>query len=1273
MDVDGGKRKSYFSTHRKTAPSFSHSAIPAAKTEVLKNLRHIVQPHVDSFNFFLGNGLKAAIRDIPETIVQADDGTGPIVRVGVSSVNVGYPTRTGPCADARLFPSECRERGVWYAAALNVTFSVAYNKEPPQLVTKTFPQLPLMTRTTHCHLRNLTPAQLVKRHEEAHEFGGTFICNGIERVIRMLQIPKRNHPMAIERPSFRKRGPNYSSKAVVIRCVRRDQSAVSVSLHYLKDGGAMIRFSVNKQEFFIPAVLVLKALVDTSDQEIYNRVVSEGNVNSAFVSGRIELNLSESKRYNLFTKSQHLAYVGARFRAALRMPPCVSDAEVGEFLFRRFIFVHLSEDEAEHAGATKESEAERAFQTAKVGQDKFDLLVVMLRKLYAFVTDDVMEDNADSLMNQEILTPGHLYLMIVKEKIEEYMNGLKLSMIKDRRTNRAVMEGRLHDLVYYQKIMARQGDIGEKMKYFLATGNLVSTSGLDLMQASGYTVVAEKLNYYRYLAHFRSVHRGAFFTTMKTTTVRKLLPESWGFLCPVHTPDGGPCGLLQHLSSSASIVCEDPRITDGAATVEAMRTLFGGMGMNSLTRNSGLLVQAASELSVVLDGRIMGSIPAAKAERFVDQLRALKVLKQRGVPPSLEIAYFPPVDGAEKDPEEKGSADGEQKRKRRGPYPGLYLATAAARLVRPVWHRQLDKEETLGPMEQVFLDIACTDEECLEEEKRNEGSGGVMYGRAPTHVEITPTNMLSVIASLTPFSDFNQSPRNMYQCQMGKQTMGTPAHSLVHRTDTKLYRIQTPQAPIVQNKGQEMYGMDEYPNGTNAVVCVISYTGYDMEDAMIINKSSMERGFGHGTVYKTLTFETVPTAGEYFGNVDPRGSRKAQATAPAGGADAVATKTVFDDEEGSGETGATRIQATAGSVSSIVDDATTKLFYQSLDKDGLPPVGVMVREGEPLCSIINESTGKSRAMKHKGSEPAYIDEVRMVSENKVKIKLRFNRNPIVGDKFSSRHGQKGVCSVLWPQRDMPFTESGMSPDVIINPHAFPSRMTIGMLIESMAGKAGALHATYQDSTPFQYHENQYAVDYFGEQLRAAGYNYYGSEPLYSGVDGREMHADIFIGVVYYQRLRHMVSDKSQVRSTGTINVLTRQPIKGRKKHGGIRFGEMERDSFIAHGASFLLQDRLMNCSDKHTAYVCKSCGSLLGPTSVKSRKARGGKDTSDGLDDEEDEIICRACSGSQKDGEGEESKGNGTSEIVRVSMPYVFRYLANELGAMNIKMNLHID
>ena len=295
-------------------------------------------------------------------------------------------------------------------------------------------------------------------------------------------------------------------------------------------------------------------------------------------------------------------------------------------------------------------------------------------------------------------------------------------------------------------------------------------------------------------------------------------------------------------------------------------------------------------------------------------------------------------------------------------------------------------------------------------------------------------NMLSLIASMTPFSDFNQSPRNMYQCQMGKQTMGTPTHAWPHRIDSKMYRIQTPQAPVVQNKNQAKFKMDEYPNGTNAVVAVITYTGYDMEDAMILNKSSFERGFAHASVYKTQTVELADGGGS---------SRKGKRSTSKN----FSNKPVVGGRGGKGGKGG---KGGRGGRSPRAGQVVGDKICESLGKDGLPPIGLKVEKGDPLYVIVDKETGDVKIGKHKEAEPAYVDEVRLLAGDdksgtieKVSIKLRFNRNPVVGDKFSSRHGQKGVMSVLWPQVDMPFTESGMTPDVIINPHAFPSRMTIG--------------------------------------------------------------------------------------------------------------------------------------------------------------------------------------------------------------------------------------
>ncbi len=313
--------------------------------------------------------------------------------------------------------------------------------------------------------------------------------------------------------------------------------------------------------------------------------------------------------------------------------------------------------------------------------------------------------------------------------------------------------------------------------------------------------------------------------------------------------------------------------------------------------------------------------------------------------------------------------------------------------------------------------------------------------------------------------------------------MGTPAHNLSHRTDNKLYRIQTGQTPIVRPNLHNEYGIDGYPSGVNAVVAVISYTGYDMEDASIINKSAHERGYAYGTVYK----------GQFI-DLSDRRQRGEPITCHFGLFSAVHV-------------------ADRSRYKKITD------LMQFLDVDGLPHIGTRLTNGDPLCAYVDDTTGRLHIEKYKSMEIAYVDEVRLVGSDsgdeplqKVHIKLRIPRPPVIGDKFSSRHGQKGVCSQKWPAIDMPFSESGIIPDVIINPHAFPSRMTIGMFVESIAGKAGALCGTAYDATPFTFSEENTASAFFGEKLKSAGFNYHGNEPMYSGITGEEFKADIYLGV-----------------------------------------------------------------------------------------------------------------------------------------------------------------
>lgn len=613
--------------------------------------------------------------------------------------------------------------------------------------------------------------------------------NGIERCVRMLQIPRRNHPTAIQRSNYKNRGPTYTDLGVAIRCARHngDQSSITNTVHYLTTGGATLKFVARKQEFLIPILIILRALsgpqsasspadaaggstIGISDEELYKRIV-QGDESNTFLRARAELLLQDAKaRFpNLNTPDQCLAYIGSRFRRLSQRAETTSDIDIGHYMIRRYVLIHLPSY-----------------------KDKLECVLLLLRKLYSFAAGDCGVDNADSLQNQELLTPGHLMCSFVKEKFDEMLQAIRLGMTIEMRKDYSRFAGKIQDGTFWGKLFDRysgnsSGGIGKKVGHFLSTGNIISSSGLDLMQVSGYTIVAERLNFLRYCSHFRSVHRGQFFMEMKTTAVRKLLPDQWGFLCPVHTPDGGPCGLLSHLSLKCSAMTSPAdKNAKGMANLDDLLIRLGvspiGAGGH---KGEGRAASTHSNFPVCLDGRLIGSANPSTCKAIAAHLRSLKVTEPPQVPPTLEVALIPLGD--------KGS-----------PYPGLYLFTGAARLVRPVLQRASGKTEMIGPMEQAFMDIACLDEDVRE---------GIT-----THMELDPTNMLSLIANLTPFSDQNQSPRNMYQCQMGKQTMGTPGHSLPFRTDNKLYKLQNPQAPIVQTATHGEYKMDEYPNGCNAVV-----------------------------------------------------------------------------------------------------------------------------------------------------------------------------------------------------------------------------------------------------------------------------------------------------------------------------------------------------------------------------------------------------------------------------------------------------------------------
>lgn len=512
-------------------PSYSEEFVDSS---VRLRLQHLVAPHVDSFDYFLEHGIEEAISEM----IPMEFDLSPTLKVTMqySAGKVLHPSKKDELLDGVFSPREARESGTSYCGAMSAQLEVTINDSDDAMsLSIKMGDLPIMVMSDRCHLKGLSSQKMVSMKEEANEMGGYFILNGIERVIRLLQVPRRNFATAVERNSYKNRGQSYSDKGVMMRCTRKDNTSVSVTMHYLNNGGATLRFVLRKQEFLLPVILVAKCLAEMSDKELFDRMVA-GDVSNTFLTTRLELLLRDFKSYRCHTRTECLAFVGSLFRASLPISDSTSDEEAGLLLIRMYLFVHCESL-----------------------SDKLECMIHMLRKLFSFAQGKCVADNPDALINHDILLPGHLFTMIVKEKFDEVLYGIRQVLRRDYKLNPVKCEATVMNAKLLQgKIELISKSVGQKLCSFLSTGNLISSSGLDLQQATGFTIVAERLNLLRYMSHFQSVHRGQFFTTMKTTLVRKLLPESWGFLCPVHTPDGSPCGLLNHLARESSILSYSP-------------------------------------------------------------------------------------------------------------------------------------------------------------------------------------------------------------------------------------------------------------------------------------------------------------------------------------------------------------------------------------------------------------------------------------------------------------------------------------------------------------------------------------------------------------------------------------------------------------------------------------------------------------------------------------------------------------------------------------------
>lgn len=1185
-----------------------------------KHLDQLVRHQIESYNDMVNVQLKRTVDMFNPVRIVSDQDYDRVshthrLEIEVSFANL-YLSRpqihenTG--ATKILFPQEARLRNFTYASMMTLDMSVKYivrgngNGGDITIHHKVFPKiqigkLPIMLKSCICVLTQHKHLDHNVTGECPYDAGGYFIINGSEKTVLGQERAAENKVLCY---NVAKNNTKYLYSAEIksipdSKCISPKQINMMVVAKQNGFGHPLV-IQIPRMKQPIPLFVVFRALGIISDREIceyivYNISGSGSGADDGGVTGDGSVEISDKLLKSLqasiidangiMTQEDAVRY----FTSQVIFTPINMDKETGAIKKREFAHEVLHNDLFPHCNTDKQ----RIF-----------FLGYMAHKLLCAFFEINKQDDRDSYLNKRVDLTGALLNNLFRNYFNKLVKDMSKQVVREINTGswRSTEDylGIINDTNMYKIIKSTTIENG--LKRALSTGDF----GIKSMTSNkvGVAQVLNRLTYSSSLSHLRRINT-PIDKSGKLVPPRKLHNTSWGFICPAETPEGGSIGVVKNISYLSHVTIHSNPASLHAYIDEYIERV------ETLTPR-----ETYRQVKVFVNGIWVG-ITRDPLRLY----REFKLKKWRGIINIYTSVVFD--------------------------YPNaeIRICNDAGRMMRPLllvnqdtndlyitremigrvaakeigWddlltHIASESEHSEGehsegehdnahgvieyidPDEQAFSMIAMRPKHLL----RNETESRSPYIYKYSHCEIHPSTMFGVLASCIPFPEHNQAPRNTYQCAMGKQAIGIYVTNYQRRMDKTAYVLTYPHRPLVDTRLMQMIQLAEIPSGAPLIVAIMSYTGYNQEDSVLVNQGAIDRGMFSATIYHTEKDED---------------------------------KKINGDEE----------------IRCHPDVSKTKGMkfgnYDKLNQRGVMPANTFIENRDIIMGkvipIKDNRNDPTKIVKYEDisrvyhtSEECYVDKSYIDTNGEgycfCKVRVRAFRKPVIGDKVSSRMGQKGTIGNIIPERDMPFTKDGIRPDIIINPHAIPSRMTIGQLKETLLGKVLVNLGLFGDGTSF----GEYDIKDISKELLKVGFEMNGNELLYNGLTGEQIKSDIFIGPVFYQRLKHMVNDKQHSRSIGPMVNFTHQPAEGRSRDGGLRFGEMERDAMVGHGASRFTRGRMYDCSDKYEVHVCRKCGIIAS------------------YNDERSIHFCKTC--------------ENRADFALVQIPYACKLLFQELATMNV-------